>query len=892
MTVLERLSTALAGRYTIEREIGEGGMATVYLALDVRHERRVAIKVLHPELSAMLGPDRFLSEIKLTASLQHPHILPLFDSGVADGLLYYVMPFVEGETLRKRLEREHQLPVGDAVRLATEIGDALQYAHERGIVHRDIKPENVLLQGGRAVVADFGIALAVHHAGGVRMTQTGMSLGTPQYMAPEQAMGERNIDSRADIYALGAVTYEMLAGEPPFTGPTAQAIVARVMTERSRPLRASRDTVPESVERAVAQALEKLPADRFASSKEFTHALSDITISAAARALTTDPRVGGVRASFSGSRAVAVGAIALVAGAAIGAAAMASRAKPPTNTRPLSVRFEVLPSDSVQLRLVCCGRMFAISPDGRWLVYQGSPIVADKQAAPALATVAEQQLYLRDLTDLTVRHLPGTENGVSIAFSPRNDEIVFVSGKQLRRMALTTGESQSVADLPDGFVGGATWGTDDVIRVGVSGLMLAVPASGGTPTPVFPKDSLGVQFTGPQMLLAEDAMLYTSAATNQEPMIQWRSLTSGRVHDVAVGTTPTYLEQAHALLLVRVDGSLMRYPFDPATGDTTGPGVRIAGDVVRRSPILAHAEYAVSENGTLVVATRRTTAALSGMSFVRLGDSVRVSRIMQSFYGFTRPVFSPSGAYFAVTAALDRGGYAPQIFDVARGVAARAPIEDDAGSLAWTSTGDSLVYRLRGRELVVRAADGSGVATPPLVVKDWTIAEDLVAWGPWFVIAGLPKGRPAGSDIGVIHRDSAGVVRAYSSTPFNEKEPAVSPDGRWLAYTSDENGREDVFVSAFPVPAGRYLVTTNGGHGATWSRDSKTIYSAYGGSMFATPFTPSMPPRIGESRRIYARDPWGAFGISSDGNLVAVTDRVREGDPRSLIVRLNALTPK
>src|SRR5438093_321942 len=222
MTVLDKLRTALNDRYRIEREIGAGGMATVYLAHDLRHDRPVAIKVLHPELAAALGAERFLSEIKTTAKLQHPHILPLLDSGEADGLLFYVMPYVSGETLRTRLEREKQLPIADALRIAREAADALGAAHGLGIVHRDIKPENILLQGGHALVADFGIALAVQQAGGHRMTQTGLSLGTPQYMSPEQAMGERAIDARADIYALGAVTYEMLVGEPPFTGPSTQ----------------------------------------------------------------------------------------------------------------------------------------------------------------------------------------------------------------------------------------------------------------------------------------------------------------------------------------------------------------------------------------------------------------------------------------------------------------------------------------------------------------------------------------------------------------------------------------------------------------------------------------------------------------------------------------------
>src|SRR5215213_8021449 len=207
-------------------------MATVYLGYDVRHDRRVAVKVLRPELAAVIGAERFLAEIKLTANLQHPHILPLFDSGEADGYLFYVMPFIQGETLRDRLTREKQLPIADAVRITTEVASALDYAHRHGVVHRDIKPENVLLHDGQALVADFGIALAASKAGGSRMTETGMSLGTPHYMSPEQAMGQREITPRSDVYALGAMTYEMLLGEPPFTGPTAQSIVAKVMTEK------------------------------------------------------------------------------------------------------------------------------------------------------------------------------------------------------------------------------------------------------------------------------------------------------------------------------------------------------------------------------------------------------------------------------------------------------------------------------------------------------------------------------------------------------------------------------------------------------------------------------------------------------------------------------------
>jgi len=270
----DQLTAALADRYRLERELGQGGMATVYLAQDLKHDRKVAVKVLRPELAAVIGAERFLAEIKTTANLQHPHILPLFDSGAAESFLFYVMPYVEGESLRDRLNREKQLPVADALRIATEVSSALDYAHRHGVIHRDIKPENILLHDGSALVADFGIALAASRAGGTRITETGMSIGTPQYMSPEQAMGEREITARSDIYALGAITYEMLIGEPPFSGPTAQAIVAKVLTEEPRPLIPRRHTISPEAEDAVLTALEKLPADRFASAAEFANALA------------------------------------------------------------------------------------------------------------------------------------------------------------------------------------------------------------------------------------------------------------------------------------------------------------------------------------------------------------------------------------------------------------------------------------------------------------------------------------------------------------------------------------------------------------------------------------------------------------------------------------------
>ncbi len=281
---LENLRASLADRYLIERELGAGGMATVYLAQDLKHHRQVAIKVLRPELTAALGTERFLREITTTANLHHPHILALYDSGEAQGFLYYVMPYVEGESLRDRLRREKQLPVEDALRIAREVADALGYAHARGIVHRDIKPENILLEAGHALVADFGIARAVEAAGTEELTATGTAIGTPVYMSPEQASGEKDIDGRSDLYSLGCVVYEMLGGEPPYTGPTPQAVIAKKLSEPTPRISVVRELVPRAVEAALGQALAKAPADRYATAAAFVEALTTVTPAPRARA--------------------------------------------------------------------------------------------------------------------------------------------------------------------------------------------------------------------------------------------------------------------------------------------------------------------------------------------------------------------------------------------------------------------------------------------------------------------------------------------------------------------------------------------------------------------------------------------------------------------------------
>ena len=450
-----RLRTALSDRYRIERELGQGGMATVYLGHDLKHDRDVAIKVLHPDLGAALGAERFLTEIKTTAKLQHPHILPLLDSGDADGLLYYVMPLATGETLRARLERERQLPIEDAVRIGIEVADALHAAHMLGIIHRDIKPENILLQGGHALVADFGIALAVQQAGGQRMTQTGLSLGTPQYMSPEQAMGDRAVDARSDIYALGAVCYEMLVGQPPFTGATVQTIVARVMTERPAAIQPVRDTVPAPLEAAILRALAKLPADRYPTAAAFGAAL------AAPQTATIPIRVAAAP-SRRASGLLLVGLAAAAIGLGAGWLLWSGKQNGGVATGRIT---RITADEGLEIQP-------AISPDGKMLAYAaGNSLrvrlylkpVGGGRAVPLTsegASTVPDSIGLGPERGQLDRGIPGSQQ--EPRWSPSGNSILFRANGGVDTVAVGLGGGTPVTVISgaQGPVASATWSPD------------------------------------------------------------------------------------------------------------------------------------------------------------------------------------------------------------------------------------------------------------------------------------------------------------------------------------------------------------------------------------------------------------------------------------------------
>src|SRR5438094_6868693 len=550
---LERLGAALAEHYTIEREIGAGGMATVYLARDLKHDRKVALKVLRPELAAVLGIERFLSEIRVTAHLQPPHILRLFDSGQAGGLIYYVMPYVEGESLRQRLEREQQLPIDVAVGLTADVAEALDYAHRHGVVHRDIKPENVLFQDGQAVVADFGIALAVSAAAGSRLTETGLSLGTPQYMSPEQATGDRLIDARSDVYSLATVLYEMLAGEPPITGPTVQSVIAKVVTDRPRPLRQLRESVPPHVEAAVLKALAKVPADRFQTAAQFIDAL---VRPAWGGALATPGRLGRLAARDVGPWAVA--------GLATGLALWGwLRPQPEPPPRPVARFTLALPPTAP---LAEAGPTVALSPDGSRIVYVSSGATGN-------------QLFSRKLDQLEPVPLAGTQNARTPFFSPDGRWVAYFSSGKLYKLPLGGGQASTVANV-SGLAFGATWGSTDTIVFRSDGGLMVVPAAGGDPRLLLKSDtSRGESYAFPHYLPGAKALLLQIRSQGADRLGALTLATGKLTRFEQTGSNPRYVSSGHVVLGTRT-GRLVAVPFDPLRLEITGSAVPVADGVV------------------------------------------------------------------------------------------------------------------------------------------------------------------------------------------------------------------------------------------------------------------------------------------------------------------------
>ncbi len=864
-TPLTQLSAALADRYRIERELGHGGMATVYLALDLRHDRHVAVKVLRPELAAVIGAERFLAEIKTTAALQHPHILPLFDSGEVAGQLFYVMPLIEGESLRDRLVREKQLPITDAVRIATEVAGALDYAHRRGIIHRDIKPENILLHDGRALVADFGIALAASKAGGTRMTETGMSLGTPHYMAPEQAMGEREITAKADIYALGCVTYEMLTAEPPFQGATAQAIIARVMTEAPRALTLQRHTIPPHVEAAVLTAIEKLPADRFATAAEFATAL-------AGESSATRPRPGAaLRPGGDGRVNRRIVGMLGAALALVTALALWGWFRPHSASgRPVR-RYAVELSGDGGIVTAILGVM-AISPDGARLAYIGR------------AASGEEQIWVRDRDQLHARPLSGTAKAGSLTFSPDGRQIAFINDDP-RGLKTVSAEGGTPATVSDSVLssGGTAWGRDGFLYAsggfnGKTGIV-RLPVSGGTLEPVTAIDtgSHALAHLYPVLLPSGRGLLYAifygpTRITDGDIAVVDLKTHASRV--LVRGVRARYSPTGH-LLVVRADGSLVAIPFDQERLTITGPALPVLAGVAVVGGYTT--EFDLSEGGDLVYYAGEPRDVREKVQPVWVSRTGTISAI-DTGWTFNRPfngglALSPDGHQLAVAMAGDRTADI-WIKQLDHGPLSRLTFEEflkfrptwtpDAKAVTYIvdpGNNNAVVYRKR--------ADGSG-APERLFGSDRSVAEAL--WShdaKWLVVRNT---LPTRDIVALRPGTDSSPVPIVASPKFEERAATLSPDGRFIAYQSDESGRDEIYVRPFPrADDGRWQLSTTGGAEPLWSRGGREIFfRSPSGEMMAVPvttmpsFSPGTPRALFDTKGLARAAAYRAYDVTPD----------------------------
>jgi serine/threonine-protein kinase len=834
----ERLAAALSDRYTIERELGAGGMATVYLAEDLKHHRKVAIKVLRPELAAVIGAERFLAEIRTTANLQHPHILALIDSGDTDGILWYVMPYVEGESLRDRITHEKQLPVADALRIASEVAAALDYAHRHQVIHRDIKPENILLHDGSAMVADFGIALAASSGGGTRMTETGMSLGTPHYMSPEQAMGEREITARTDVYALGCVTYEMLVGEPPFNGPTAQAIIARVMTEEPRSLTVQRKSVPPYVEAAVFTALEKLPADRFATAAEFAAALGD------AQFATTSARGHVLRTAAARTARPNRITYALVTGCVVllGLALAGWLRRAPT---PPVHRERVALWQHSLTRFLSPGgdhegTQAAIAPDGATIVFTDS-------ANGGL------QLFRKRRGEVDPVPLDGTQGAISPFFSPDGAWIGYLTlDGRLRKVPVAGGGSITLATDAEPEFQSAAWLDDGSIvyfdiHVGLS----RVAATGGPSRRIWADSSSHRIYTLTLMPLpGSRGLLFTGCPGNCSTasdiyVFDFKADSARRL--VAGAVNPVYVSTGQLLYTDR-GGGVYAESFDLRRMTITSGPVPVVDSVVPGTIVL-------SASGTILYLAGSNIGAPAELMLVATDG--RAEPVDSSWIAdFNYPALSPDGRTLAVSVS-DR---TTQLW-IRHADGSRQQLTD-SGSLnwrpSWAPDGSSLLFasnmrggvNIDGLDVFTVPADGSA---PPALVMHYVYGlweSELSRDGQWLAV----RSDEASGNSNIHARRLSGdttVVPVVIGKGVSI-QIALSPDAKWLAYVNQTTGRREVYVTSFPDGRVTRLISNNGGSEPRWSRNGRELFYESNGKMVAVDVAPGAGLVTGVPRPLFS----------------------------------------
>ncbi len=886
---LSALTTALSDRYVVDSELGRGGMAVVYLAEDLKHHRKVAVKVLRPELSAVIGAERFLREIEIAAGLTHPHILPLHDSGRAVGryggtavesqseFLYYVMPYVEGESLRARLARERQLPVDEAVSITQQAARALEYAHGEGVVHRDIKPENILLHRGEAMVADFGIALAVNAAGVTRLTETGLSIGTPEYMSPEQASGDRNVDGRTDIYSLGCVLYEMLVGEAPYRGPTSQAIIAKVLTEAPQSIRSARDTVPSALENVVLRSLAKLAADRFGTAQQFADALDDPGGSTTSIASATMP----VRRAPTWRMALQWVIPALLA--VIVGILLLTRSEPSPSGITGVHRWEL------QLPMT---QQLGMDAGGLGITRDGSHIVL---------TLGGDSLLVHDMTrgeaQLT-SSAEGAIQGYRPFLSPDGEWVAYghATEPELRRVPIDGGTPITIVDGVNALSGG-TWGPQNTIvyvPFFAAGLWM-VPVEGGPPVQLTAPDPAKGEshHYWPQFLPGGNKVLFTDQRVPLDSArIEVVDLETGvRQTVIRGGRFGRYVLTGH-ILFMRHE-TLWAAPFDVDRLEVTGPQEVVLEDVAYQG--MGCGGFAVSDNGTLVYVKASVWNTESQLVWVDRDGAEQIA--INEWSRYRLPTISPDGERVAVV--VEQAGYQDiWVHDLFRpgSVSRVTRNEEEIVMPVWTPDGQRIVYGAVRTDFDLFWRDWAG-STPAQVLDTVLVNINPRSISPdGTTVLGSAHGRGPDDtwDLWLLPLDGSGENRIYRATEYLEADPALSPDGRWVAYASDESGQLEIWLQSYPDTAGaRRQISFGGGQGPLWGVGGELFYKNFsgGGKLMRVQIdlasgAPGVPETVFEGRYDYGRFPRN-YDVSPDGRRFLMVKPRPISEPREVTVVLN-----
>jgi len=852
--VPDRLAAALADRYRIERELGQGGMATVYLAEDLKHNRRVAIKVLKPELAAVVGAERFLAEIETTAQLQHPHVLPLFDSGEADSFLYYVMPHVDGETLRDRLERERQLPVDEAVTMAGKIASALAYAHENGVLHRDIKPANVLLSRGEPLVADFGIALALGSAGGGRLTETGLSLGTPYYMSPEQATGDQYVGPPSDIYALGCVLYEMLVGDPPHGGSTAQAVLGNIIAGDPVNPRKKRASIPPNVDAAIRKALERLPADRFARADDFAQALRDPGFR---HGEAHSAAAGGGGSGIWKPLAIAASVVAL---GAMGWA-LSSGGGPSSGVRDIGLPYEAP---------LLAGRnspAMAVAPDASFVLYD---------APQGEGT----QLWYRSLEGLEARPIRGTEGTLGAPMiSPDGTRAAFYADNQVKVVDLAS-EEVTVAGSAD-IVQGGRWLDDGRLFFSTDdGRLLRWfdPEAGEVrraeadyclyPLPLDGSD---------RVLCSGGSWKFAFARDLADPLKHepWtRSAGAGRPGASVRGVQFEIVDDEY-LVYLALDGALTAAPIVDRAAGTVGRSVTLVRGI-RRESYSGAGQWDLAEDGTLVygLGINAETGRL-----VRISQEGDIATLNVDEAVHLRYRESPDGRRLATVVEVLEGQEL-RVYDLETGAYETVEERFFIGMPQWSPDGTQLVYNMNDEDgfddtaIFMRRLNSTEPARPILRIPGGGGVQASTFLSADSLLVGVGNVEERSYLL-----DPTTDPAEVDTLPIRAGFLAISPDRRWITF--QEPGTPGVYLQPWPDLDRRYTVVTDGAE-PQWLSDGQLVYYAEAGSRtgargaFAfdrVQISASSDPPHGEPVPMirdprFADTPGWSHAPSSDGRLI------------------------